>query len=238
MSPPQELSFGDWNSDTATSTNVDIQGDTFTLEQTLPDTAVIHFNAQNLSGYSDGDTVTTWPDDANGNDATGEGTYRASAINGNPAVEHDGSNDGFTGSLSTSYSQPNVLYVVMLADQKHDGRLMHGDPNANNLDFSTGNDAWLYFSGNVQTGSSTISRQLLTVRFDGANSLIREDGTQTNSGDAGAQSWGSDFAFGRAVGGGTNWDGLIGFVEMHDGVPASGVEGREQEIADAWGITL
>lgn len=30
--PPQELTYGDWNTDTAASNNVDVQGDTFTLE--------------------------------------------------------------------------------------------------------------------------------------------------------------------------------------------------------------
>ena len=38
--PPQELTFGDWNSDTATSTDIDIQGDTFTLAPVIPDSEV------------------------------------------------------------------------------------------------------------------------------------------------------------------------------------------------------
>ena len=48
--PPQELTFGDWNSDTATSTNIDIQGDTFTLATT----AITSFEGD-LSAFS-GDT--------------------------------------------------------------------------------------------------------------------------------------------------------------------------------------
>lgn len=40
--PPQELTFGDWNSDTASSSNVDIAsgGDTFTLAEVVPNSSV------------------------------------------------------------------------------------------------------------------------------------------------------------------------------------------------------
>jgi hypothetical protein len=54
--PPQELTFGDWDSDTASSTDVDIQGDTFTLAEAasaIPDSVV------DIASLDNGETPTT-----------------------------------------------------------------------------------------------------------------------------------------------------------------------------------
>jgi hypothetical protein len=50
-----ELPYGDWNTDTQDSTNIDIQGDTFTLASAIPDSVVDDFEDGDLNGWS-GDT--------------------------------------------------------------------------------------------------------------------------------------------------------------------------------------
>ncbi|MGE4285334.1 MAG: LamG-like jellyroll fold domain-containing protein [Phycisphaerae bacterium] len=53
-------------------------------------------DATALTGFSDGDTVSTWPDiSGGGNDAVspGDPTYRADALNGRPVIEIAGSSD-------------------------------------------------------------------------------------------------------------------------------------------------
>ncbi len=63
----------------------------------LPTTNLNHqYDAQALSGYSGGDTVSSFTDSHGSNDANtvnGDPKYRASEINGNPVVEYDGDDD-------------------------------------------------------------------------------------------------------------------------------------------------
>lgn len=55
----------------------------------------LHLDASSLTGYSNGDTVSTWTDLTGGNDATSAGTpvYVANALNGQAAVSITGSTD-------------------------------------------------------------------------------------------------------------------------------------------------
>lgn len=83
--------------------NVNITSGTVKLaDYTPPDSTVAWYDASQLTGYSDGDTVSTFDDfSGNGNAATsGAGVYRASGINSKPAIEFGGSN---------SYDMPTFL---------------------------------------------------------------------------------------------------------------------------------
>lgn len=85
----------------------------------------VHHDATELTGFTDGDNIGTWPDETgNGYDMTqgdsGEQpSYAASQFNGNAAVRFAGGNDNaefFTGSFPTGISEGD-FFVVMVRDQ-------------------------------------------------------------------------------------------------------------------------
>jgi hypothetical protein len=204
----------------------------------IPDSGLFQVNAQNLSGYNDADTVSTWPDEVAGNDAsaTGDPVYRASAINGYPAVELDGTDDYFAASVGT-YTQPYTIFTVLNPRTDDDNQVVVSAENDGGVVQYNGSN-WLNFSGTTLDGSTTFDRRLLTVVSDGTNSVIREDGTETASGDAGTFDM-QMLTIGRREGAGDLYsDAQIGLVETHDGRPSNGLQTREQEIAGMWDITL
>lgn len=243
MSPPQELTFGDWNGDTASSSNVDIQGDTFTLATAIPDSVVTHFDATELSGFNDGDTVSTWPDEADGNDATASGSpvYRPNAINNNPAIEFDGANDSYDAPVGVT-SQP-YTFISIVANTGSNGIDAivgtRSEPLVIN-EYSHDDDQWQMFAGgNNQTGSGDIGVNVVSARYDGSNSALREDGAETAAGDAGGNDIDALNIGWSAIRTSRYWEGYIGLVEMHDvALTDSEIANREQTLADQWGITL
>ena len=210
---------------------------------TIPDSAVAQLNAQNLSGFSDGDIVSTWVDQVAGNDATGSATYRPSGVNGYPALEFNGVDDSFTAAIG-SFNQPNTVFAVGNFDDTSTGRaIVDGgvDGNSHRIYWDSNEQRWqatagAFGSNTLGSGDDTI--QLFTAVFDGSNSVFRENGVQTASNDFGSESL-QDLNIGTLDSGNTLfWKGDIGFIEVHDGTPSSGIQTREQEIADMWGITL
>lgn len=210
----------------------------------IPDSVVAQYNARKLTGIADGGAVTTRPNQAviGTDNLTGSGTYRASGLNGKASVEYNGSSDSHSTNGQT-INQKFVIYAVIDPDFANEDSgfetiFADGGGTDVNVEWNHSVGVWEYYAGGIATrGSSTIGRSLITVVFDGANSLLREDGTQTASGDAGSDtivvgSIGYNPAHGRY------FTGDISFVEIHDGNVSSGLQTREQEIADMWGITL
>jgi hypothetical protein len=159
-----------------------ITGDTV---YTIPDNTVAHYDASQLS-LNDGDTVSVWPDEQGDNDLdtqTGSPTYVESGINGNPAIAFNGDGLEVTG---LSVTQPNTTYLVFEYQGGFDrGRVVSGVSEAQlTVPSSTSND-WRIYAGETLDGSNDIGIQQMTAVFDGANSIIREDGVETAVGDAG-----------------------------------------------------
>jgi len=137
------------------------------------------------------------------------------------------------------YSQVNtIIAVVELAGSDNHTIVAERDGAAtdrNNLQYTTGK--WNMFAGKSIYGSEEPTRQLITSVVDGANTVIREDGRQTVSGDAGTEGLnGVRIGYMEEIGG-RYWDGEIGLVEIHDGLPSNGLQTRENEIATEWGIS-
>lgn len=82
--PPLELTYGDWNQDTASSTNVDIQGDTFTLATAQPPSGVSRWEFEQ--------TLTDSWDSNPWTDNTSAG-YTTTAKYGSYAKAFDGADD-------------------------------------------------------------------------------------------------------------------------------------------------
>jgi len=100
MSPPINIDGSSVSSVTIDGTSVSevtVDGEAvFSVDRGL----LHHYEADNLS-LNDGDSVSTWPDQAGSDDLTAGNapTYVASAINGQPAVSYD-----FSDYLSVSFS--------------------------------------------------------------------------------------------------------------------------------------
>ncbi|KAB7518800.1 hypothetical protein [Halosegnis rubeus] len=214
----------------------------YSAEPAIPDSVVAQWDARDLSGYSDGDAVTSWDATVGSFTASGDGVYRPLGVNGNPSVGLDGTDDGFTHGFVPS--EPSVLFAVI------EPSFTDSTTNSYKISSFTSSiggtahsvayegDRWILYSGSIVSGSTTASRQLVTVRFDESNSFIREDGAETGSGSTGQETPIFDSAFGFDVDSGGYFDGNLAFLEYHDGTPSNGLTTREQEIADDWGITL
>jgi hypothetical protein len=103
----------------------------FSAGPDLPPSTVAHFDATLLS-LNDGDPVTTWPDQISGNDATDVNppTFRSSGINGNSAIEFDGTNDEMEANIGT-FNQPLTFGIVYK---------LNSTSGANNILTSKGSD--------------------------------------------------------------------------------------------------
>jgi len=116
MTPPISIDGTDITGATIDGTDVTeitVDGDTvFSAGPDLPPSTVAHFDATLLS-LNDGDPVTTWPDQISGNDATDVNppTFRSSGINGNPAIEFDGTNDEMEANIG-AFNQPLTFGIV------------------------------------------------------------------------------------------------------------------------------
>jgi len=204
---------------------------------TIPDSVVYQYNSLELSGFSDGNTVSTWTPNVGSTDATGEGTFRPSGINSVASVELDGSNDGYTAATGT-LTQPFTIIIVQNNDNGSNTADLMGD-DGDNVFIRWQDSKWGFQAGGSRiNGSTDDTAQLITVHYDSANSFIREDGTQTGSGDPGGNDQ-TDLVIGlRAANNDLPWSGDVGLVEAHDDVPTNGVSDREQQIANDFNITL
>jgi len=209
----------------------------------IPDSVVAHFDATELSGFNDGNTVSTWPDEANGHDATSSGApvYRASGINGNPAVEFDGTNDSYDAPVGVT-SQPYTFIScvqtpggsgidAIVGTRSSPLTILEIDHDKSDFQFSAG--------ALVRGSSNTTTVNVVSARFDGSNSAIREDGTETGAGNAGLNDIDALNIGVSAVRSSRLWNGRIGLVEMHDvALSDSELAVREATIANQWGLTL
>jgi hypothetical protein len=155
----------------------------------IPDRGDLHarYDARQLS-LSDGDPVTTWPDETgNGNDLTA-GTapvYKTNVIDGQPAVRFDSTNNEFLTASFSTLSQPNHIFVLCDHDSD-EGNVVDSTDSNNRHALGTNNGDWLLFAGDtVSDGPRAAGFEIVGGLFDGGNSVIRVDGIQEGSGNAG-----------------------------------------------------
>lgn len=195
--PPQELTFGDWNTDTATSTNIQItnNGDTFTLESQLQNNAVAQWDAQTLTA-NDGDTITNLPDSVGAFDLTdGSGlTYQANGINGNPSLLSNGSTDELgRNSFGQQFTQPySISGIIKMETQNSTNQALIGFFDSGG---GTSGTVWgdrtsgdrIIFSGSTLSGGAADTTVIAFVAvFNGASSVFNVDGVES-TGDAGTR---------------------------------------------------
>lgn len=241
--PPETLSWGDWTQDTASSDDIDISGDgqTFELAPKIPDSTVLHLDAREVAA-TDGDTLSTWRDQSDaGNDLTGGSpTYTADVQNGNPVLRFSGGD--YLDNSTPAVSQPITWMAVIKTTGN--GREAIGS-TTNDADqraqyrYDDGDYAYFHGDTTVKGGSTDTNFHVLTHISDGANSVLRVDGTEVVSGDAGPHTWGG-LRIGNTYSGNEPHDGDQAEHLVCDANLSSTGELAEQEqrLADGWGITL
>jgi hypothetical protein len=207
-----------------------------TAEGQPPDSTFAHYDATKES-ETDGNTLSTWTDIEGANDlsASGNPTYQTDVINGNAAVNFDGSD--YYDVPFTAENQPNTVYIVAkLTDGSYssDPALFDGEGGEQQLYYSTGADSFYIFAGSAVSGTNNIGEwRLFTAVFDGSSSVIRENGTQEGSGDAGSDDF-DGLTVGSRDGGGNEIQGYIGEVVACN---ARDIDTEfENHLMDKWGI--
>lgn len=214
------------------------------LGSAIPDSAILQYDANQLSGYSSGDAVDPLADFYASNDAAafGDPLYNTDAQNGNAIVDYDGTDDRH-GTDLTDISQPfTSITVISTANQTGSVERVWGYDASGDNDvdvYSSAGDKWaIYAGGSALSGGTTAPPLILTAIFDGSNSRIRENGTQTVTGDPGSAALQSISMAGDADG--RYFEMGLGEQLIYDAdLEATGDLGdEEQRLSDKWGIAI
>lgn len=192
---------------------------------------------------SDGDSIGTWADQEGSADLTQstsskQPTYQTSVQNGNAIVRFDGTDDLLTVSFS-ALSQANHVFIVCDHDSDSSNSFDSDDSNNRHALGADGSSQWLLFAGSTITDNSYATGfELLTGLFNGANSTLRIDGSQTASGDAGSDGLGG-ITVGAQQGDQNHADTDIGEVLVYNTeLPTNDRDDIEEYLADKWGISI
>jgi hypothetical protein len=230
---------------------ITVDGQTvFTAGATLPQIASLahHYDATKISG-SDGDPIGSWTDQEGSdnlteNTSSKKPTLRTNGINGKQILEFDGSDDMLTASFGTTITQPDQIFTV--AKKRSSGsssrETIHEtstNPGRQLLD-SDGDSTWRIFAGNnLDSGTNDdTSAHVYTTLYNGSNSVLRRDGVQIASGNAGTEDLPS-FRVGADHSPAHYGDYDIAEILIYDAdLSDSDRDGVESYLGDKWGISV
>ncbi len=150
--------------------------------------------------------------------------------NDQPAIEFDGSNDRYKGSYTvpTTITQPGTMILVAKldpskVDDKQQVTLTNGIDNNTRWQFGKGNfggvsDYWSFYAGSSVTWFQTDDSDwhIWTIRVNGANTRIWDNGTSRFWGNAGSLNL-DHLVLGAFNNGGYNWKGYLGGAVLYSG---------------------
>lgn len=244
-----DLSSGtDWSDFQESITNAEIADGSIKLQTssslTVPDSSDLHahYDATELSGLSDGDTVSTWADQSgNAYDlaATNSPVYKPDVLNGNAIVRYGGSGDYHQVNFS-AISQPTTIYVVVDANA-FDARSVVESADGTDrqiLRSTDSTDGWAFWAGDsFQVSGDTSTPVILGGVFNSTDSILRVNGAETaaNPGTNGL----AGLTLGAQYDGSQNYlDGDIAEVLVYPQDKSGIVTDIEQYLSDKWGISL
>jgi hypothetical protein len=169
--------------------------------------------------------------------------YLENVQNGLPVIDFDGS-DLFTRSATntTTITQPFSIITVVTRFVKNSNTNFISRESANDSIYrqiyNTGGSEYRTRADNVVSGGDSTAPLILTSIYDGANSKIRGNGTQTGSGNAGTNSLASYCVAG--INGNAQLDGAIGEMRIYDvNIESTGdLSSEESVLANKWGISI
>jgi hypothetical protein len=154
------------------------------------------FDANKITGLSDGDAVSTWIDSSgNGNDlsqsnASYKPQYKTNILNGKPVVRFGG-NDYLYNALFSG-SQPSTIFIVWSISTTTASQNPIDSRNAGNRNdlFRSGSNYISINAGTALAGelsSGVLAHMIHALIFNGTSSAIYKNGSQTAFGNAGTQ---------------------------------------------------
>jgi hypothetical protein len=206
-----------------------------------------HYDATTISG-SDGDSIGTWSDQKQNDDLTqsassDQPTLRtgSNGINNTQVLEAGGSEVMDVG--WTQIGQPLTVYLVVKVGSAQSSA---GNPFAMNTLTATssspqmqlfrgGSDDLIFAGSNLRGQSSTTTAHIYTIVFDSGSSLIRRDGADDVSGNAGSLNDAGLIVFGNR--GGPNLDSKIGEILVYGAAHSTSTQQQVESYLDAtWGV--
>lgn len=202
----------------------------------VPPTLLSVYDAKQLS-LSDGDTVTSWPDSYNNIDliSGSGGVYRASAVESNPAVEFTNSSLYATDANSLPFS------MIMIFDHpsKDDDYQTIFSANADGSSTAAVYSIFDDYRGIMESFITLTNASLKCVGAffadnDNTSKFSYKTGTDTYNK---SQSLGIEPSPDIVVGKGRGESAKeleVGYMEIHDGEPPSGITTRTEEVFNSW----
>jgi len=186
--------------------------------------------------FSKEDGTAPVPDQtANGFDLSGSYSGVARSINGVQAGNFD--NDSLSVSFTTE-SQPNTIAMVVKLDVVEQIEFFDSVSAAQHLMRGVGPDRFSMFAGSeIEASVADTDPHVFVGVFDGANSVMRIDGSEVASGNTGSGSL-DGVTLGSRGGGGFNHDGLIGECLVYTQDKSSIFSDIENYLGSKWGITV
>lgn len=193
----------------------------------------------------DGDSISSLEDHSgNGRvaEAVGSPVFEQDALNNNePGAVLDGDGDGFHVESDDwgTLEQPYTVYAVVdLYEATDSHRVFDSEENGRIIMDYSDTDGWRIFADDDHIeGTDDESINVVTGVYDGEDSLLKEGGFQTASGDPGSGTLG-DLPIGFYEGAEDNWwDGAISEIVVYDARHDS--ETRDQVndyLSDKWGL--
>ena len=182
---------------------------------TLPTVSdlILHLDANASSTITkDGSNfVATWGDGSSAsNDVTASGTTKPLWVdnvqNGLPVIRFDGSDDRMTG-LTSSYSQPNTLFMVCTTPDTDSEAMFDGD-TSRNLFNRQGTNTYRMFAGTGATGgTANTAMQVFTCVYNTTSSSFNINGSSVFTGQNVGTSALDDIIIG-------SFDGGTGIADM------------------------
>jgi len=214
---------------------VRVNGRAVGVGSAIPDSGDLqaHYDWRQASGTS---SVTDQT--GNGHDLTGHSGPTAT-INGNQAGLFDGNDDLLTTSWP-SESQPNTYFAVFRVENDSGSfqYIFDADTDLNHGFGLTNGTEWRIFAGSsVDGGTHDTNVHIVSALFDGANSVLRIDGTQVASGDTGTGVFGG-LSVGARPSGSSYTNVSVGEWFGYPMDKSSIFANAEQYLADEWGVTL
>lgn len=240
MSPPINIdgsSVSDITIDGTSVSEVTVGGDTV-FGNAAPDSKDLHshFDFRDASGTSSLTDQT-----GNGYDLSGSYTGPNASINGVQAGEFDGTDDYLDGTW-TSVSPPFTSFIVARLDDAGsdtEKAIFDGDGFNDHILASSTSDTWRLFGGSVldsNTGTDS-NPHIFSVLFDGASSVLRVDGNQIASGDAGTPTF-DGLTLGSKGGPDTFSNEAIGEMLNYPQDKSAIFSDVESYLSDNWNITI
>lgn len=174
---------------------------------TIPSFIDYAWEVDDLTGYSDGDTLTGWPNAKGGVDMTVTSAPKWYAGSGSPYVQLSG---GYLNAAIGSKTQPNTVIVVWNNSSTGSVRVLTDSPSGarNSLWLETdGTLKWAAYAGESAPYSKTASPALATglqmsaCVFNGSSTIIRVNGTTSSAMTSTGTNAMNGFRFGANVSG-------------------------------------